>query len=121
MKPLKPPSETPPRTKKTPAAKPRPAAEILDFVQYRIESHPMVLGEGLEVRKDRLGYSLYLTEEDEPVARLRPLDKRQRFELLYWCYAKNAWRRVDSRRATIMPLDEALDFIDDDPLACFWL
>ena len=121
MKPLKPPSGTPARAKKPPVVKQRPATEILDFVLARIESHPMVVGEGLDVRKDRLGYSLFLTEENEAIARLRSLEKRKQFELLYWCYSKGAWRPLEARKRTIMPLDEALDFIDDDPLACFWL
>ncbi len=121
MKPLKPTSESRARTSKPRPEKPAPAAEILDFVKARIETHPMALGDEIEVRVDRLGYSIFTSADGSPVARLRPVDQRKRFEILYWCYEKGGWRPVHGRKPTIMGLVDALEFIDDDPLCCFWL
>lgn len=121
MKPLKPPTETHARVTRQAPRKDSAQAEVLDFVLARIEAHPMVLGDGLLVRKDRLGYSLFVVVDGEPVARLRSLEKRRRFEVLCWGRGKRAWRPINPRKRTILPLEEALDFINEDPLACFWI
>ena len=48
--------------------------------------------EGLDVVKARGGYTLYDRRTDTPVARLKPIPDTDRFELLYWSLAKDAWR-----------------------------
>ena len=41
------------------------------------------------------------------------------FEVLYWNPYHDRWRPVGSF-GTVLALDQALEFIADDPLDCFW-
>jgi hypothetical protein len=62
-----------------------------------------------------------LIREDNgrPVARLRPKDRGQ-FEILYWNPFQDRWRSVGALGGTILSLDDALEFIAEDPMDCFW-
>lgn len=104
-----------------PAAGPRPAsarAIILDFVQSQIEAFNDDHGGGVFVRKDSRGYTLIREDDSIPVARLRPKGQGL-FEILYWNPYHERWRPVGSF-GTILSLGQALEFIADDPLDCFW-
>jgi hypothetical protein len=94
-------------------------AIILDFVQSRIEAFNQEQGGGVSVRKDLKGYTL-TDDTGLPVARLRPKDNRGNFEVLYWNLYSNRWRKVGDLGGTILTLDDALEFITDDPMECFW-
>lgn len=102
----------------------RKAAEaapiILDFVLNRITFYNNACGGGVCVRKDSRGYTLYLEEDDSPIARLKPRDGAADYEILYWSPFHRRWRRVGPAGESALPLDEALDFIANDPLDCFW-
>ncbi len=52
------------------------------------------------------------------MARLRPKGQGL-FEVLYWNPYHDRWRPVGSF-GTVLALDQALEFIADDPLDCFW-
>ncbi|MHB1561096.1 MAG: DUF3024 domain-containing protein [Isosphaeraceae bacterium] len=93
-------------------------AVILDFVQSRIEAFNDEHGGGVSVRKDAHGYTLVRDDEGIPIARLRPKGQGL-FEILYWNPFHARWRSVGSF-GTVLALDQALDFIADDPMDCFW-
>ena len=95
-------------------------AITLDFVQYRIEAFNREQGGGVVVRKDRNGYTLVGDESGVPIARLRPKDPSGKYEVLYWSADTDRWRAVGENGGTVLPLDEALDFIAADPMDCFW-
>ena len=73
---------------------------------------------GVSVRKDARGYTLMREDDGIPVARLRPKGQGL-FEVLYWNPYHERWRAVGSF-GTVLALDQALEFIADDPLDCFW-
>jgi hypothetical protein len=95
-------------------------AITLDFVQFRIEAFNREQGGGVNVRKDRNGYTLVREDTGVPIARLRPKDAQGKYEVLYWSAETDRWRAVGTLGGTILPLDEALDFIANDPKDCFW-
>jgi hypothetical protein len=95
-------------------------AITLDFVQHRIEIFNREQGGGVVVRKDRNGYTLVAEESGVPIARLRPKDPKGNYDVLYWSPDTDRWRAVGTTGGTILPLDEALDFIAADPMDCFW-
>jgi hypothetical protein len=98
--------------------KPVGRAVILDFIQSRIEAFNQEHGGGVSVRKDSRGYTLIREDDAVPVARLRPSSQGQ-FELLYWNPYHDRWRPVGTF-GTFLPLEEALEFIAEDPMECFW-
>mgnify|MGYP001378609950 CR=1 FL=1 len=101
------------------AATAEEAPVILDFVQNRIAAFNEKLGGGVGVRKDRHGYTLFREDYGEPVARLRPREDGQ-FAVLYWSVFSERWRTIGDFGDMILGLDDALQFISDDPMDCFW-
>lgn len=95
-------------------------AIILDFVQSRIEAFNQEQGGGVSVRKDSKGYTLIREDTGTPVARLRAKDKKGHFEVLYWSPYSGRWRRVGDFGGMILSLDDALEYIAEDPMNCFW-
>jgi hypothetical protein len=93
-------------------------AVILDFVQGQIEAFDEQHGGGIFVRKDPRGYTLIRADDGVPVARLRP-GKEGLFEVLYWNPYQDRWRPVGNF-GTALSLDDALEFIAEDPMDCFW-
>ncbi|WP_148596744.1 DUF3024 domain-containing protein [Aquisphaera giovannonii] len=95
-------------------------AVVLDFIQRRIEAFNAARGGGVAVRKDAHGYSLFHLDMVTPVARLRPRDSGERFEVLYWSPFRERWSAVGEFGGIILSLDDALEFIARDPMGCFW-
>jgi hypothetical protein len=93
-------------------------AVILDFIQSRIEAFNQEHGGGVSVRKDPRGYTLIREDDAVPVARLRPANQGQ-FEVLHWNPYNDRWRPVGAF-GTCLPLEDALEFIAEDPMDCFW-
>jgi hypothetical protein len=91
----------------------------LDFTQGRIEAFNAAHGGGVLVRKVARGYSLFHEETGEPLARLRPTGADDRVEVLYWGY-RERWEPIGDFGGIRMPLDEALVYIAEDPMGCFW-
>jgi hypothetical protein len=91
---------------------------ILDFVQSRIEVYNREHGGGVFVRKDSRGYTLIREDDGMPIARLRPRSQGQ-FEILYWNPYHDRWRPVGSW-GSVRSLEDALEFIAEDPMDCFW-
>ena len=91
----------------------------LDFTQGRIEAFNAAHGGGVLVRKVARGYSLFHEETGEPLARLRPTGTDDQVEVLYWGY-RERWEPIGDFGGIRMPLDEALAYIAEDPMGCFW-
>ncbi len=120
MKPKNPPGRRVPQSNVS-ATEPQlrePRAVILDFIQGQIEAFDAEHGGGIFVRKDSRGYTLIREEDGIPVARLRPRAEGL-FQVLYWNPYQDRWRPV-GQFGTALPLNEALEFIADDPMECFW-
>jgi hypothetical protein len=71
------------------------------------------------VRKDARGYSLFREDSGAPVARLRPMQATGLMEVLWWSW-KDRWDSIGDFGGVQLPLDEALDYIAEDPEGCFW-
>lgn len=121
MKPKKPPAAKAHR-KRSAAGRPRMSgrAVVLDFVQSRIEAFNEEHGGGVLVRKDAHGYTLLHQDDGTPIARLRPREAGDRFEVLYWSPMSERWRPVGPFGGMILALPDALEFIATDPIGCFW-
>jgi len=96
------------------------SAIVLDFVLKRISLYNDRCGGGVNVRKDPHGYTLYLEQEKTPIARLKPQVGTDDYEIYHWSPFSQRWQRVGQPGDLILPLDEALDFIANDPMDCFW-
>jgi hypothetical protein len=95
-------------------------AVVLDFVQSRIEAFNEEQGGGVAVRKDAHGYTLLHQDSGTPIARLRPRETGDRFEVLYWSPFRERWLPVGPFGGMILSLLDALEFIANDPTDCFW-
>ncbi|WP_337174040.1 hypothetical protein [Paludisphaera sp.] len=95
------------------------APVILDFVESRIVAFNEQLGGGVGARKDRHGYTLYREDSGEPFARLRPRPDG-RFVVLYWSLFHERWKSIGDFGDVVLGLDDALAYIADDPMNCFW-
>lgn len=89
------------------------------FLQ-RIEAYNDAQGGGVIIRRVNKGYSLFVAEDGSPIARLRPTGKGDEVEVLWWSHHER-WASIGEFGGEFMPLDEALDFIAQDPYGCFWL
>jgi hypothetical protein len=94
-------------------------AVILDFVQSRIEAFNAEQGGGVAVRKDAHGYTLLHQDSSMPIARLRPRGTRDQFEVLYWSPFRERWLPVGSL-GMVLSLHDALEYVANDPMNCFW-
>jgi hypothetical protein len=97
-----------------------PGPVVLDFVKCRIEAYNRQQGGGVAVSKDDTGYNLTVEGTGLPVAKLRPKGKRGDFQVLYWNRETQRWRLVSLFGGSVFSLDEALEFISNDPMECFW-
>lgn len=70
---------------------------------------------GWDIRCQRVnrGYTLYWDDGDR-FARLRPTGNSGEFEVLWWSEPAGRWRELGEFGA-VFPLDEALDYLQDDP------
>jgi hypothetical protein len=91
----------------------------LDFTLGRIEAFNEANGGGVCVRKDQHGYSLFRELTGSPVARLRPVERGDYYEVFWWS-KRDKWEPIARSGGFRLPLDEALEYIAEDPLGCFW-
>ncbi len=123
MESKKPPKRRAVRSVAATATRREPVVEgpvILDFVKCRIEAFNREQGGGVAVSKDDTGYILTGEDTGLPVARLRSKGKRGEYQVLYWNRETGRWRMVSLFGGSVFSLDEALDFISNDPMECFW-
>jgi hypothetical protein len=122
MEPKKPPKRRATRALTTGARRDPAGAGpvILDFVKCRIEAFNREQGGGVAVVRDDTGYILTGEDTGVPIAKLRRKGKRGEFQVLYWNRETGRWRMVSLFGGSVFSLDEALDFISNDPMECFW-
>ena len=90
---------------------------MTDPIIQRIESFPCRHGQLLAERRSR-GYTLYRASSGAPVARLRPTGQADRVEVLYWSLWSETWKSAGPFGRTVLPLDQALQFIASEDI--FW-
>lgn len=90
---------------------------MADSIVERIESFACRRGRLLAERRNR-GYTLYHAGSGAPVARLRLTGKEDSVEVLYWSLWKERWTNAGPFGRTVLPLDDALQFITSEDI--FW-
>ena len=90
---------------------------MADSIIDRIESFACRRGRLLAERRNR-GYTLTHAASGAPVARLRPTGRDDRVEVLYWSLWRERWTSAGPFGKTILPLDDALQFIASEDI--FW-
>ena len=65
-------------------------------------------------RRRNRGYSLYWDGDGQPLARLKETGQGDEVEILCWNDELNRWEPVNEFGAEL-PLDEALEYLDEDP------
>ena len=89
-----------------------------DFLA-RIEAFNTARGGGVRIQKAARGYSLLRQDTGRPIARLRPTGKGDQVEVMWWSH-RDRWDQIGEFGPMVMSLEEALDYIAEDPLDCFW-
>ena len=90
-----------------------------DELLARIEAFNQAQGGGVLIQKAAKGYSPFREDTCQPVARLRPTGKADQVEVLWWSH-RDKWDQIGDFGPFVMPLDEALEYIAEDPMGCFW-
>ena len=85
-----------------------------DPMLEKIEAFNEAQGGGVIIRYARGGYSLFLEEDGSPIARLRTSGDESRVEVLWWSH-RGKWESIGEFGGVFLPLDEALDFVAEDP------
>jgi antitoxin (DNA-binding transcriptional repressor) of toxin-antitoxin stability system len=91
-----------------------------DPMLEKIEAFNEAQGGGVIIRRVRKGYSLFIESDGTPIARLRPIGDGSEVEVLWWSH-RDRWESIGEFGGVILPLDEALEFVAEDPLGCLWL
>lgn len=82
------------------------------FFRNRIEDHLDEVDLDVICRKRKSGYALYWEYDREPIAKLHPTGSDDKVEIFSW--EDDRWRKVQEQERTLS-LDEALEYITDDP------
>jgi hypothetical protein len=90
-----------------------------DDITARIEAFDHANGGGVGFYKDQDAYHLYLLETDAPIARLKPTGNGDGVRLGYWSHRRK-WEDVDDMGGVVLPLDDALEFIANEPIFWTW-
>jgi hypothetical protein len=90
---------------------------MTDPIIARIESFQCRRGRLHAERRNR-GYTLYHAGSGAPVARLRQTGTDDRVEVLYWSLWKERWTNAGPFGRTVLPLENALQFITSEDI--FW-
>lgn len=90
-----------------------------DDLITRIERFNDSRGGGVVVEHRRGGYTLALEATGAPIARLKPVDQSDRMRVLYWSH-RDRWADAAPLGGIILPLDDALEFIANEPVFWTW-
>ncbi len=87
--------------------------------EFRQEIERYLEDEGWDFvcRRRNEGYNLLWAEDDEPLARFKPVGNQDEVEIFWW--NDDCWRPV-GEFGCVLPLDEALDFVFEDPEGLFF-
>ena len=91
---------------------------MTDDIVQRIERFHFPRGPVTPERRNR-GYTLHHAASGAPVARLRPTGRNDSVEVFYWSAWKERWTAAGPFGRTVLPIDEALDFIAHEDI--FWV
>ena len=91
-----------------------------DPYKIRIEVFFRKRGVAVTVRKDKAGYSIFYGPRKTPTARLRFTGDKDMVEVLWWSH-RNRWESIGDFGGILLNFDDALKYIDKDPLGCLWL
>ena len=90
-----------------------------DDILAQIEAFNKANGGGVVIQKAAKGYSLFREDTGEPIARLRLTGKGNLFEVMWWSH-RDKWDQIGDFGPMLMPLDESLEYVAEDPMGCFW-
>ena len=76
------------------------------------------MGGGVIIRRAIKGYSLFIEEDGTPLARLRPTGNGDNVEVLWWSH-REKWESIGDFGGEVFPLDDALNFVAEDPYGVF--
>ncbi len=68
------------------------------------------------ITKSRGGYTLADPRSDTPLARIRPIQKSDRFELLYWSMTTERWRTFGDFGRLSLTLDRVHEIFRAEPI-----
>ena len=91
---------------------------MTDNIVQRIERFRFSRGAVVCERRNH-GYTLYHALSGAPVAKLRPTGRDDSVEVLYWSAWKERWTAACPFGRTVLPVNEALDFIAHEDI--FWV
>lgn len=86
----------------------------------RIESFNKANNMNVFVHRTKGGYSLFSEKYGSPIVRLRPTGNGDEVEVLWWSH-RDKWEHIGDFGGVILPLEEALEYVAEDPLGCFWI
>ena len=90
-----------------------------DELLARIEAFNQAKGDGVIIQRAAKGYSLFREDNGKPIARLRPTGKGDQVEVMWWSH-RDKWEQIGDFGPMLMSLEEALMYIANDPMGCFW-
>lgn len=90
---------------------------MTDAIIQHVEQFRCSRGGLLAERRNR-GYTLYHKASGGLVARLRPSGRNGSLEVLYWSIGKERWCATGPFGRTVLPLEDALQFIVQEDI--FW-
>ena len=93
----------------------KPADPLLD----RIEAFVADKGGGVVVRKVGGGYSMFHESSGRAVSRFRPTGAGDAVEVKWWSH-RDRWDDIGDFGPMVLPLDQALTYLAEDPMGCFW-
>lgn len=67
----------------------------------------------------RGSYTLVLEATGAPIARLKPVGENSRMRVLYWSH-RDRWADAAPLGDITLPLDDALEFIANEPVFWTW-
>ena len=85
----------------------------------RIEAFNLKKGGGVTITKVRIGYNLFLTATDAPIARLNPTSSNDDMRIRFWSY-RDRWQDVGGFGGIILPLEQALEEIATNGIFWTW-
>ena len=91
----------------------------IDINIEKIKSFKFSTGIEITIKRIRNGYSLFRKTDNKPIARLRITDRANIFEVMWWSH-RDKWEVIGDLGGLFFSLDEALEYIDKDPIDCFW-
>ncbi|HKI47776.1 MAG TPA: hypothetical protein VKA69_00500, partial [Desulfobacteria bacterium] len=85
--------------------------------QYKTRIEAFFRKGGVTVKKDKAGYSIFSGPRKTPTARIRFTGDKDMAEVLWWSH-RNKWESIGDFGGIFLSFEDALKYIDEDPLGC---